>query len=344
MRGLIAGVLAASSAALAPHVGFAAAEPTPAFVREADIAAPDGRWDYANWDAGHGRLLVAHGTDVLVIVPGGDANAKPVVRAIGTIVGAHAALAIPGGNRILVTSGRDNTVRILDAESGEQLSSIAVPANPDAALIGPDGNTAYVMAAKAGIASIIDLKAMREVRQIALKPGLEMPLLVNTHLLAVNNEDANEIELADPVAGKPLGTIALPGCEGPTGLAYAPADGLALASCANGQAALVDLAARKLVQRVPIGAGPDAVIWDAVRHRFLIPSGKTGTLAVITLDHGKARVVATIPTEPSARTAALDPVSGHLYSPAARFLPAEPGKRAEIAQGSFHLVVLKAAG
>ena len=54
--------------------------------------------------------------------------------------------------------------------------------------------------------------------------------------------------------------------------------------------------------------------------------------------------IATIPTEKGARTGALDPKTGALYLPTARFAPAaEPGKkRPNMLPGTFH--VLKIVG
>ena len=62
-----------------------------------------GASDGTNWDARHNRLLVAHGRNVLVI----DPTCSQQVRAIGTIAGANAALAIPDIDHLLVTSGKD---------------------------------------------------------------------------------------------------------------------------------------------------------------------------------------------------------------------------------------------
>jgi DNA-binding beta-propeller fold protein YncE len=245
----------------------------------------------------------------------------------------------PGTDRILVSSGHDDSVRILDATTGVELARIAVPADPDAAILSADGHTAYVMAAKGGAISIIDLTRMTETGRIALKPALEMPVLAGG-LIAVNDEAANEIELADLATGKMVGSIALTGCEGPTGLAYAPEQGLALSACANGQAALVDIAKRKLVALLPICAGPDTAIWQASRRRFLVPCGKSGTLSIIALDAQGAHVQPAVTTETSARTAALDPETGRLYLPAAKFAPVQNGNRPAMLAGSFHIVVL----
>ena len=328
-----------ASAALLTGVSAAAAN-GPAFERQPDIAAPDGHWDFASWDAGHRRVIVAHGKDALLIDPADPA----ALRKIGELDGAHAALAIPGGDDLLISSGHDNTVRILDMMSGAQLASIPVVGDPDATVLSTDGRTAYVMGGDSGAISIIDLDRRVETARLTIKPGLEVPVLFGQHMLAVNDEDLGEIELVDLVKGKMTGTIPMPGCKGPTGLAYAPRYGLALSSCANGKAALVDLRRRRVVKMVPIGLGPDTAIWDAARRHFLVPCGKSGSLSVIALGKHGPRRVATVPTELSARTAALDPVTGRLYLPAARFAPAPAGKRPDIIPGSFHIVVLAPRG
>lgn len=332
---LAATLLATVAASLAP-AAFAAPS-APAFHRAGVIAAPNDGWDYASWDAEHHRLLVSHGKDVLVIDPAPPAK----VFAIGEIERAHASLAIPGTDQILVTSAQDASARILDAKSGKELKRIAVTGDPDAALLSSDGKAAYVMGGESGAISVLDLASDVETARIPLAAGLEAAVLFGDHMVAVNNEDRSEIELANLSTGKAEGTIALNGCEHPSGMARDPESGLALSACANGKAALVDLVARKVVQLVSIGAGPDTAIWQDSQHRFLVPCGKSGTLSVIDLVDGKAVAEVPVTTEVSARTAALDPASGNVYLPAARFAPPRPGeRRGAMVRGSFHVLVM----
>ena len=321
--------------------GASAAGPTSsAFVRVGAIAAPDDRWDITAWDNAHHRLLVAHGKDLLVIEPANENK----VRAVGSLAGAHGVAAVPGTDLVLVSSAKDDTVRLLDEESGAQVARIAVGKDPDAAIISRDGKQAFVMDADGGALSVIDLARRIETRQIPLKPGLEFAVQFGPTLVAVNNESQSEIEIAEIAAGKAAGSIALPGCEGPTGLAYDPSRGLALSACANGKAALVDLPKRRVVALVPIGLGPDTAIWDAAHHRFLVPCGKSGSLSIIRMEGNKPVVEPAVATETSARTAALDPASGRLYLPAASFSPAvPPAKRGALVPGSFHILVMAPA-
>ena len=323
--------------ALALVADVAAAAPAgPSFHASASIPAPDGRWDFASWDAAHQRVLVAHGQDVLVVDPAGSGS----VRAIGSLAGAHGVLAIPNRTTLLVSSGHDDSVRILDETSGAELARIPVAADPDAMILSADGHTAYVMGADSGVISILDLVRKVETGRITLKPGLEVPVLVSASLLAVNNEPKGEIELADLATGQAAGVIAMPGCKEPTGLAYAPEQGLALSACANGVAALVDMKAKRMLHLLPIGMGPDTAIWQAARHRFLIPCGRSGMLSIVSLEGRAASVEPSVTTEPSARTAALDPVSGNVYLPAVRFGAASGGGRPPLVPGSFHVLVL----
>ncbi|WP_206243432.1 YncE family protein [Novosphingobium terrae] len=331
-RSLLASTSALLSVLAAPAAMAASA--AAAFTQMPAIQVPDDLWDFAQWDGEHHRLLVAHGKDVLVVDP-----ATRAVRSIGQIQYAHAVLPLPGHDRILVTSKFDDSVRILDGSSGAEVNRIAVAKDPDATVLSADGHKAYVMAAKAGTISVVDLDSMVETGRIPLKTGLEVAVLASPTLLAVNTEDFNEIELVDLATNKPAGTIPLPGCEGPTGLAIGP-NGLALSACANGKAALVDIAHRKVVRMLPIGMGPDTVIWDAAHHRFLVPCGESGSLSIIAMDKAGPHVLPAVATGPNARTAALDPATGRLYLPSARLNPVIKGQPKTVVSGNFRILAL----
>ncbi len=95
------------------------------------------------------------------------------------------------------------------------------------------------MNAKSGSVSIIDTTAMRTLRTVQLKPGLEYAALTPNGTLFVNDEDANEIEVVDIRRGTVAAPIALPGCTEPSGLAYDAKTDRLIAACANGKAAIV---------------------------------------------------------------------------------------------------------
>ncbi len=301
----------------------------------APIAMADGRWDLASYDGAHRRVLIARGDSVTVVD-----LATGSAKNIGSIAGGHAALPVPGTNTIAVTSGQDNSLRLLDAATGSETARIAVGQKPDAAIWDRTSHRILVMNAASGTVSVVDPAAKRVVQTITVKPALELPAMVGPHLLAINNEDASELDLVDLAKGKALAPVALTGCEGPTGLAFDSAKHLTLSACANGVAALVDVKARKVVKLLTIGAGPDTALFDQKRHRFLVPCGRSGTMSVFAVDaQGRVTPRAEVKTEISARTATIDQSSGRVFLPSAKFLPAKEGQRPQAVPGTAHLLI-----
>jgi YVTN family beta-propeller protein len=321
-------------ALLAP-LALAAAGPPPTNV----IPGPDGGgWDYARIDPIAGRLYVARAASVSAF----DLSGRTPPRSLGSIAHGHAVLPIPDSRDILVTSGGDDSVRVIDADDGREVSRIPVGGDPDAAVIDPGTNRAYVMNARDGTVSVLDLTRREVVATVRLKPGLEFGVVAGGALY-VNNEDANEIETIDTRRLAAEAPIPLPGCEGPSGLAYDARTNRLLSACANGKAAVVDVARKRLSSLLDIDRGPDAVILDEVRRRAYVPCGGTGDVVVVALDgNAGPTVVRRVPTESLARTGALDPRDGSIYLPTARLgLPAHGARRGAPLPGSFHIVVVR---
>jgi YVTN family beta-propeller protein len=328
--------LAFALLACATPVFAAGGDAAPSYAVTGQIAGPDGSWDYAQVDPAAHRLYVARSESVTVAD-----LASGAVTSWGSIARGHAVVPLSGG-RLLVTSGNDATVRVFDTRAGQQTGSIAVGKKPDAAIDDAPRHRAFVMNAAAGSVSIIDTRTMKVTATIAIKPGLEYPALVGDTLF-INNEDANEIETVDVARGKAGAPIALTGCEGPTGLGYDARHQRLISACANGKAMVVDARTRRLVATIEIGKGPDAVIMDSARRLAFIPCGRDGVLDVLALDApgGVARV-GRVTTEVGARTGAVDPATGAIYLPTARFTPpVTAGGRPVAVPGSFHILVVK---
>lgn len=327
-------LLPALAAALLASPAAAAAPPRHAVT--GTIAGPDGGWDLVSVDPSAHRLFIARSAAVTVI----DLAQPPRVRTIGQVVRGHAAIPLPHG-RVLVTSGTEGKARILDATSGADLADATVGQNPDAAIWDARLSAALVMNARGGTISVVD-PAGAVIRTIALAPGLELPALGGNGLLYVNNEEANLIHVVDPATGAVRDPIALTGCEGPTGLGYDPRTHVLIAACANGKAAVVDPAAGRVTQLLDIGRGPDTVMIDSARGLAFIPCGRDGELDVIALTRGHPLAVTErVATETGARTGAVDPATGLVYLPTARFGPPPAGGgRPPILPGSFHVVVV----
>jgi YVTN family beta-propeller protein len=329
-------VLALLAAVALPFIASAA--PTPAYRLTDSIAGPDGAWDYARIDDTGQRLYVARGNTVTVV----DLATK-AVTSIESVQRGHAVVPLPGG-RLLVTSGNDSTVRLIDLPSGREIASIAVGKKPDAAILDATATHAYVMNADSGTISVIDLAIAKIVKTIVVKPALEYAAFGADGTLFVNDEDSSAIETIDVARGTVGKPIALPGCEGPTGLGYDASHDRLIAACTNGKAAIVDVRARRLAGLVAIGTGPDAVIIDAKRGFAFIPCGASGVLEILPMGGKTVERVATIKTEIGARTGALDLKSGTIYLPTAKFGPPVVGtKRPPMIPGSFHILSVRPA-
>lgn len=315
---------------------IAAAPAAPDYEVVQRIAGADGGWDLLSVDPGHKRLLVARSDGVMAVdLATGAVTAKFVPGARF-----HAVFAIPGTRLGIATSGQANEAILFDSGTGAVKAEVATGANPDAAIYEPTSKTVWVMNARDGTATIVDPAKAKAVGTVAIGGGLELPALDGHGHLFVNVEDKNEIAEVDLASRKVLKHIALTGCDGPTGLTYV-SSGILVSACANGVAKFVRASTGALVGEIAIGPRPDGAFADPQRHRAYIPSGGDGTLAVLDTSGPLPRLIARVPTQAGARTGAVDPATGRVYLPVARFgPPPAAGQRRQPVPGSFEILVV----
>jgi YVTN family beta-propeller protein len=321
---------------LASAIALLAATPAAPDMRIVQrIAGPDGGWDLLSVDPETHRLFVARSDGVMAV----DLATGTVTPKFAPGARLHAALAIPGTGLGLATSGQSNSAILFDTRSGTVRAEVPTGANPDAAIYEPASKTVWVMNARDGSATVIDPAAGKAVATVPIGGGLELPALDGRGHLFVNVEDRNEIAEVDLRRRTVLKRVPLPGCDGPTGLTYTPS-GYLISACANGIAEIVQASTGKSAGTLAIGPRPDGAFTDAARHRAYIPSGGDGTLAVIDVA-GRPRLIGRVATQVGARTGAVDPATGKVYLPTARFdPPATPGQRAKTVPGSFEILVV----
>ncbi|MEA3039382.1 MAG: hypothetical protein QOE79_1895 [Sphingomonadales bacterium] len=300
------------------------------------IAGPDGGWDLLSVDADNHRLLVARSDGVMAV----DLATGAVTPRLVPGARLHAVLAVPGSGIGLATSGQANAAILFDTASGAVRAQVPTGANPDAAIYDPASRDVWVMNARDGTASVIDPRAAKVVATVTIGGGLELPALDGRGHLFVNVEDKNQLAEIDLKTRTVIRRVALAGCDGPTGLAYLPS-GFLLSACANKVATLVRATTGKLEATLAIGARPDGAFYDPVRRRAYVPAGGDGNLTVIDARGARPRVIATVPTQTGARTGTVDPATGRVYLPTARFdPPTAPGQRPKMVPGSFEVLVV----
>lgn len=302
-----------------------------------------GFWDYLTLDSTARRLYVSHARRVLVL----DVDSGKVTGTLTGLSGVHGVALDPGRQRGWVSNGRDATVTEFDTRTLKTLATIKVTGDdPDAILYDASSQRVFTFNGHSGNATAIDAATGRVVATIALPGKPEFAVSDGHGHVYANIEDRSELVEIDPVAAKVLATWSLAPGESPSGLAIDSVHRRLFSVCDNGHMIVLDANDGHRVADLPIGDGPDAARFDPARGLAYSSNGGSGTLTVVHEDDpDHFHVVATVPTQKSGRTMALDTRSGRVFVDAARFgtRPAvatadNPRRRPPMVPGSFVLL------
>ncbi|HEY2483059.1 MAG TPA: hypothetical protein VGI30_12815 [Caulobacteraceae bacterium] len=332
---LVAAIAALSLQALAPAAHGAPGASGLKIVQR--IPGPDGGWDYASFDPVRRRVYVAHGDKVMLI----EADSGKLRADFAKGDHLHAVVPVPGTDRLVTTNSGDSSAKVIDTGTGAVVASIPAAQDTDSAIFDPATGLVIVVGGDSGELTLVDPKALKSVGSIKVGGALEFLAPDGKGKVFINGEDTNQIVVVDLKARKVLAHWPLTGCRRPTGLALVAGARL-VSACGNGVAKILSAADGHDIATLTIGEGPDAVLYDAPRRLALIPSGRSGTLAVIALDGPHANsVIDTVPTQIGARTGALDPKTGRVWLPTAQYnLPVPAGQRPTTKPGTFEVLVL----
>jgi DNA-binding beta-propeller fold protein YncE len=318
MPRLIRKLLPAALLALAtvPLACAAASSPPPARLLSRLALGGPGGWDYLAFDAPSRHLFVSRGDRVLVI----DVDAGKQVGTIAGTAGVHGIALADDLHRGFVSDGRSASVTVFDLASLKTVATITgTGQNPDAILYDSASHHVLTFNGRSASASVIDPAKQAVIGGIALPGKPEFAVADGAGHVYVNIEDKAELVQLDSIHDKVLQVWSLAPCESPTGLALDNAHHRLFAVCDNRTMAVLDAADGHHVADVPIGEGPDGVVFDVAEAMIYSANGESGTItAVHEDDPDHYRVTATIPTQISARTLALDPKLHRLYLSAAR--------------------------
>ena len=304
-----------------------------------DRLAPGGSggWDYVSIDETARKLYISRGASIMSL----DADTGKSTLGLAATNRSHQIVPINGGAELMVTNSGDSTVTIVNAATGKTRVTTRVSAGPDAALLEPTTGLVAVMGNRSGNVDLVDPKSGDARASIPVGGTLEYAAADGKGKVFVNVEDKGEIAAIDMKLRQVIGRYKMPGCEEPAGLTYLPPHNLLLASCSNGVAEFVSANSGEVIQSLKIGKGSDAAFYDGVRKLAFIPSGDSGTLAVISLKGRTARIVETIMTAKGARLGMVDTKTGKVYLPIAKFgPPATGGAWPSIIPGSFEILVV----
>jgi len=283
-------------------------------VKKVALGPPD-RWDYVVFDAGSGRVFVAHG-DELTVVDGKSAEVTGHVKSFPGIT--HGIAVVPASNRGYTDEGESGKAASFNLKTLAVEKHIQAAEGADAITFDPVSNHVFIINGDAGSITVIDPKKDAAVATITVGGKLEYGVPGENGKLFVNGAAKSEVVSIDTATNQVLARWPVPDCESPHGLASNPASHRLFVSCLNEKLFVVDSQSGQVIANLPIGKGSDAVVFDPKRKLLFSSNGKDGTISVIAeKDPHNYVPLAPIKTTISARTMGIDPATGRLFLAAA---------------------------
>lgn len=341
--------------ALTATVGAQTGGPVPTTVRRIAIGG-EGGWDYLNADAASKRLYVSRGNRIIVL----DTEMEKVVGELAGTPGVHGVAIVPNLDKGFTSNGGDDTVTAFDLKTLKEIGRVKVGSRPDWIMFEPTTNRVFTFNHGSKDATAVDSSSVTVTGTVALDGVPEAAVADGKGHVFVNLMDKSEVVEFDAQSLHTVNRWSLAPGQRPTGLAMDREHRRLFSVCGGNQTMVVlDADSGHVLAKLPIGPGSDGCAFDPGRGLAYSSNGGDGTLTVVHEDKpGQFRVVATIPTQASARTIALDPQTHRIYLSAANYAPAPApaaktetktapagatkgaGRRRNMVPGSFAILVV----
>jgi YVTN family beta-propeller protein len=276
-----------------------------------------GGWDYLALEASGGRLFISRGdrVDVVETVSGKLAGSIP------NTAGVHGIAFAPALKRGFTSNGRGNSLSVFELDTLRVIQEVPVSGKkPDAILFEPRHNYIITANGDSSNLSVLDAATLQAVATVPLPGPPEFMATDAAGMVYVNIEsEPGRLVAVDAKTLTVKATWPLTDCANPTGLALDTTHHRLFSVCENQVMAVTDSLSGKQVARIVIGRGPDAAVFDSDLAMVFSSNGLDGTLTVIHQETpDEYKVLATVTTQVSARTMALDPASHKIYLAAAK--------------------------
>jgi DNA-binding beta-propeller fold protein YncE len=303
----------------------------------------EGGWDYLAVDAPTHRLFVTHSTRVDVV----DLKRGTVIGHVDSTLGVHGVAFAHDLGRGYTSNGRDSTITIFDLKTLATIARVPIPGRfPDTIVYDPASHRVFALCGGSSSAVVLDGRNGKVVGSVPLGGRPEFAVVDEDGRLFVNLEDSSAVVAFDTRSLEAKARWPLAPGEEPSGLAIDRAHHRLFSACANKTLVVLDATSGARVATLPIGSGVDAAAFDSKR-RLVYSSNGEGTLTVIREDDpNHYHVDQTVTTERGARTCALDPGTGILYTVTAEFgpppapTPERPHPRGPMVPGSFRVLAI----
>ena len=323
-----------------------AADAPPAYhvAKTVALGAPD-RWDYVVFDAGSGRVYVAHGDRVTVV----DGKSGAVLGQVEGMPGGTHGIGISAATgKGYTDDGKAAQAVAFDLKSFKTGARIPAKDDADGIAFDPTSGHVFVVDGDSATLTVIDPKTDTAIASIATGGGMEYAVAGDNGKLYVNGADKKEIVRIDTATNKVDARWPVPDCESPHGLAIDKAAHRLFPTCLNAVMNVVDTDTGKVVAKLPIGQGTDGAAFDPKR-KLIFSANYDGTLSVIhEVDPDHYTAMGSIKTGISGKNMDIDPATGRLYvamadvDPAAPVPPSKNGRmaRRKLLPGTVKLLFL----
>jgi YVTN family beta-propeller protein len=300
---------------LAVAVAAVAQPPSPYAITDTWIFGGEGSWDYAAVDAATHRLFIARNDRVMVV----DTRTGKLLDEITGMHRAHGIAISTSLGKAFVSNGDSGDVGVVDLKTLKlERRFPAAAKNPDAIVYDETLHRLITMNGGSNSISIIDPMAGKVTASVDLPGKPEFAAVDERGNLWVNLEDVSKLVRVDLKAAKVAAVWTLAPCEAPSGLAFDKASRRVFSVCGNRWMVVTDADDGHQVARLPMGSGPDAVVYDPATH-MVLSSNRDGTLSVFKQRSADVYdVLPTAMTRATARTLALDPATHQVYLPFAQ--------------------------
>src|SRR3984893_5388324 len=300
-----AAIIGMSQAVEAPYIGYR--------VTKVQTLPGGIRWDHLSVDEVNRNLFIGRRADGVTVV-NMDTGA---VSAVADTKGTNGAWAAPDLGIGLSDNGTSADVTVFDLKTLAVKGKLKVPKETDGVWYDPATKLGYVNNGDEGSITLFDPVAMKAGETIALnskKP--EFSALDGKGRAFVALQDKNQIAVVDMKTKKLANTWNVD-CVQPTGMYYEAQSDRLFVPCRGAKPvlAIVDATSGKTVYSFPIGQGVDAVAFHPTEKLVLTSNGGEGTMSVFKQDSKDAyHLVETVVTRVNARTMALDPKTGKVFT------------------------------
>jgi DNA-binding beta-propeller fold protein YncE len=291
---------------------FAAATAAPAYAPAGAVTlgAPD-RWDYVVFDAGSGRVYVAHSDRVAVI----DGTAGTLIGEVtGVAGGTHGIGVSARTGQGFTDDGRNGLAVAFDLKSLKVTKSLPAGEDADAMAMDPVTGRVFVMHGDPRKVTVVDPTNDTIAATIAAGEKLEYGAADGKGFIYLSGAEKRDLLKLDTRTNAIVARWSTPDCTSPHGMAVDPVGHRAFMGCINAELMVVDTRDGRIVAELPIGRGSDAVAFDAKRKRVFSSNGVDGTITVyqqVTPD--KYEALDPVTTQITGRTMSVDPQSGRLF-------------------------------